>query len=431
MTFVDPKRKYPMMGAPEGFELLYDRERVPKRPRMDSATTFSRGKVEISGCCRHIQKLRSKPHEQFAIVNGQLSEKEEREHYWGDLVKLNPINRCLSRILAVLQTHTTFRLHHLVRKRRRRVTQLLVSIDTTQTTRLTIPPSPLRRPTHLQMTVMVHSFYPINGSLRATMWEGDRTLVDVWDTKYLRQTMTLLGDLDRLEVEFGYIYGCHHARQSTFLLDWDLQMAPTQYAHLIKPRLTADKFVPVNGITGASRSPIPNLRELSSAEVVVGSPETPASVPVASSPMCLPPQPQPHAIMIPNGFHVPAVNGYPTLLDGSPIQWMANIQSVFAALAGQVFIVSTNGRHLPPRPGPYMCHVMLVRASTRLWVICDEPEATIAMEFAPIAFTLCQRRGPCRRVDGLMLARVSLTALLLFLRAPSANGVWGGVAMMA
>lgn len=40
LTLVDLKRKFPALGAKEDEELLHDKERVPKRLKMDSAYVF-------------------------------------------------------------------------------------------------------------------------------------------------------------------------------------------------------------------------------------------------------------------------------------------------------------------------------------------------------------------------------------------------------
>ncbi|KDQ53289.1 hypothetical protein JAAARDRAFT_137127 [Jaapia argillacea MUCL 33604] len=589
MAFVDLKRKYPMMGAPEDFELLHDKERVPKRPRTDSTATRLSASIKIRtresgdlGSPSPHAEVMMKPRERFANINRQielhLSEKKERDHHWEDMVE-NPYQpmpipyaqrfyKPIPPFESVAKEQSTDEDDTLpscrsVRMRRGRGGRLFLDRHSdVRSSRLSMG----RREMRGKHAITVDEDASPDDRERAwrlsDRWqfddddgpavglegaeERDRVLVDEWDAKYLRQTMTLLHDLDHqnLNTDASIVVTAPDGRQSAFLpfrlgpsptMRRDLmqrQMAPPiaalhhamtangtpismQSLKMMQPPAVVPQMrissngglrptnhpgmpsvqsnaVPqqsspprppppqVNGTNGASPSPIPSSENevqkpatpvtipvsdsalqpahTSQVEVVAASPELPASIPLTSSPMRPPPQPQPqpqpHAITIPNGFHVPAVNGYPTLPNGSPymhltnghhnalsLQQMQNIKSAFAAQAGQEFMVSANGGNMQPRPGPYMGHVV-PGANFNL------PLGNMAMNLKLPAQRQMQWSSHPQRppsvngvgmngMDGTLvngsMSSPSLAHAVAGVpaRAPSANGVRGGVTMMA
>ncbi|CCM00001.1 uncharacterized protein FIBRA_02026 [Fibroporia radiculosa] len=94
LVLVDLKRKFPALGTKEEEELLYDKERTPKKPRAESTARIplklrTRDNGELGSPNGH-QEPQIRPKERQAQIQSQieqeLAKRKEKDHHWEDSI---------------------------------------------------------------------------------------------------------------------------------------------------------------------------------------------------------------------------------------------------------------------------------------------------------------------------------------------------------
>lgn len=95
MVLVDLKRKFPQLGGRDEEELLYDRERVAKKPRPSDLTASQSHKIKnrLSGDASASPaptEVQMRPREKLLLIQNTIEEylkrAKERDHHWDDML---------------------------------------------------------------------------------------------------------------------------------------------------------------------------------------------------------------------------------------------------------------------------------------------------------------------------------------------------------
>lgn len=93
MALVDLKRKFPQLGGRDDEELLYDRERIAKKPRPSdlAASQSHKIKTRLSGDASASPaptEVQMRPREKLLLIQNTIEEylkrAKERDHHWDD-----------------------------------------------------------------------------------------------------------------------------------------------------------------------------------------------------------------------------------------------------------------------------------------------------------------------------------------------------------